>query len=126
MRSIAMAPASASGHGSVQQTADNGDVGQGLVLRLGGQCCCAIQEGHVGGSSRRSVDAASHRKSPPAGDRQQAQEHAHADAYDALAGDRERSLAPGMDDYMTKPVSRARLAAMVERWTGRLDPSRAA
>ena len=45
---------------------------------------------------------------------------------DALAGDRERCLASGMDDYMTKPVSRARLGAMVERWTGQASGALAA
>ncbi|MEO5881568.1 MAG: ATP-binding protein, partial [Caldimonas sp.] len=35
---------------------------------------------------------------------------------DALAGDRERCLDSGMDDYMTKPVSTAQLAAAVRRW----------
>ena len=38
---------------------------------------------------------------------------------DALAGDRDRCLACGMDDYMTKPVKSALLAAAVQRWTGR-------
>jgi signal transduction histidine kinase/CheY-like chemotaxis protein len=38
---------------------------------------------------------------------------------DALATDRERCLNVGMDDFMTKPVSSAMLAAAVERWTGR-------
>jgi len=37
---------------------------------------------------------------------------------DALAGDRERCLDSGMDDYMTKPVSAAQLAAAVQRWAG--------
>ena len=34
----------------------------------------------------------------------------------AIAGDRERCLAAGMDDYLTKPFSRDQLNAVLERW----------
>jgi signal transduction histidine kinase/ActR/RegA family two-component response regulator len=41
----------------------------------------------------------------------------------ALAGDRERCIACGMDDYLTKPVRGATLAGAIERWTGRRTPA---
>jgi signal transduction histidine kinase/CheY-like chemotaxis protein len=38
---------------------------------------------------------------------------------DTLDADRERALGAGMDDFLSKPVSRAQLAATIRRWTGR-------
>jgi signal transduction histidine kinase/CheY-like chemotaxis protein len=38
---------------------------------------------------------------------------------DALAGSRERCLACGMDDFLTKPVTLETLRTAVERWAGR-------
>jgi CheY-like chemotaxis protein len=35
---------------------------------------------------------------------------------DALVGDAEKSVAAGMDDHLTKPVTLERLAAVVARW----------
>src|SRR5207248_211627 len=34
----------------------------------------------------------------------------------AMAGDREACLAAGMDDYITKPVRSAAVAAVLQRW----------
>ncbi len=36
----------------------------------------------------------------------------------AMDGDRERCLAAGMDDYISKPFGKAQLLAVLERWVG--------
>jgi CheY-like chemotaxis protein len=36
----------------------------------------------------------------------------------AIMGDRQTCLDAGMDDYMTKPFTRAQIADMLARWTG--------
>ena len=36
----------------------------------------------------------------------------------AMSGDRERCLAAGMDDYISKPIKLHVVAAVLERWLG--------
>jgi len=43
----------------------------------------------------------------------------------AMAGDRERCLAAGMDDYIAKPVKLHIVAAVLERWLGSGDETAA-
>ena len=46
----------------------------------------------------------------------------------AMTGDQERYLAAGMNDYLSKPIDRARMLARIDRWTrsGLADPTPAA
>lgn len=42
----------------------------------------------------------------------------------AMAGDRERCIAAGMDDYLTKPFKRDALGAMLAQWFAPLEAQR--
>ena len=42
----------------------------------------------------------------------------------AMEGDRERCMAAGMDDYITKPVRLEAVSTVLERWVAESDPER--
>ncbi len=43
----------------------------------------------------------------------------------AMKGDEEKCLSVGMDDYLSKPISRDRLGKVIEKWIGSAQPSTA-
>lgn len=72
-----------------------------------------IRERETSGVKRDAQDA-SRTTSDPAGGRRHLP--IIAMTANALPGDRERCLAAGMDDYLSKPLSRSSLEAMLRRW----------
>ena len=47
-----------------------------------------------------------------------------ASAAAVVEGDREKCLAAGMDDYLTKPILLPELGAVLERWKARAQNQR--
>ena len=83
-----------------------------LALRQGGidvvlmDCQMPVLDGYAATRQWRSEEAAQGR----------ARLQIIAMTANAMAGDRERCLQAGMDDYLSKPISRETLHALLQRW----------
>ncbi|OBU68975.1 hybrid sensor histidine kinase/response regulator [Stenotrophomonas maltophilia] len=86
-----------------------------LALREGGldvvlmDCQMPVLDGYAATRQWRAEEAESGRARLPV----------IAMTANAMAGDRERCLQAGMDDYLSKPITRATLHALLQRWGGR-------
>jgi len=83
-----------------------------LTLREGGvdvvlmDCQMPVLDGYAASRQWRAEEAESGRPRLPI----------IAMTANAMAGDRERCLQAGMDDYLSKPIARATLHALLKRW----------
>ncbi len=83
-----------------------------LALRQGGidvvlmDCQMPVLDGYAATRQWRSEEAAQGRACLPI----------IAMTANAMAGDRERCLQAGMDDYLSKPINRETLHALLQRW----------
>ena len=137
----AMSSLSGVGRGSrgrlliVEDHAINQEVAKGMVTRLGYSCDVAADGIEaLDAMERRSYDAVLMDCHMPRMDgfettaeiRRQEADQRHVPIFaltaSALAEDREKCIAAGMDDYLAKPVKSNELEAMLDQWLGTFAP----
>ena len=120
----------------VEDHAVNQEVAKGMVARLG-YSCDVVADGieALDAMERRNYDAVLMDCHMPRMDgfqataeiRRREADQRHVPIFaltaNALAEDREKCIAAGMDDYLAKPVKTIELEAMLDRWLGTVVPA---
>ncbi len=97
--------------------ANNGQEAVDLFERMGPDiilmdCQMPVMDGYEATGQIRLLEQERARRGA-----QRAKVHIIAMTANAMQGDREKCLAAGMDDYITKPVEESELAAALQRWS---------